>query len=238
MTEADWQACDDPRPMLARLGGAASVRKRRLLGVAGCGRFADVLYHDLRRALHAAEAWADGGCGPADRKDARRAAHAAAVRASGGSLADGLELSDSAAWAAQELLHRGPPDIAHLLVALADARLKEAGARAGLAGTPRDIADGQRAAALAGERRAQCDLVRDIFGNPYRPVAFSPQWRTGTALALARRVYEARDFGALPILADALQDAGCDSGELLDHLRGPGPHVKGCWALDLVLGRE
>jgi hypothetical protein len=80
--------------------------------------------------------------------------------------------------------------------------------------------------------------LRDIFGNPYRPVTFSPSWRTDTAVALARTVYEARDFSAMPILADALQDAGCDSADILDHCRGPGPHVRGCWVVDLVLGKE
>jgi hypothetical protein len=81
-------------------------------------------------------------------------------------------------------------------------------------------------------------IVRDIFGNPFRPVVFSPQWRTDTAVALARQMYESRDFGAMPILADALQDAVCDSEDILSHCRCDGPHVRGCWALDLVLGKE
>ena len=88
------------------------------------------------------------------------------------------------------------------------------------------------------ERKAQCDLVRDIFGNPFRPVAFSPAWRTDTTLALARQVYEPRDFGAMPILADALQDAGCDNADILNHCRAEGVHVRGCWVVDLVLGKE
>jgi hypothetical protein len=81
-------------------------------------------------------------------------------------------------------------------------------------------------------------LVRDIFGNPFRPVTFSPSWRTSTALALARTMYESRDFSAMPILADALQDSGCDNEDILDHCRGGGPHVRGCWVVDLVLGKE
>jgi hypothetical protein len=87
-------------------------------------------------------------------------------------------------------------------------------------------------------QRDQASLFRDIFGNPFRPVAFDPEWQTTTALALARGIYDDRAFDRLPILADALQDAGCDSDDLLNHLRGPGPHVRGCWALDLVLGKE
>ena len=79
-------------------------------------------------------------------------------------------------------------------------------------------------------------FLRDIFGNPFRPVDFAP-WRTDTAVALARQMYESREFGAMPILADALQDAGCDNDEVLSHCRGAGPHVRGCWVVDHVLGK-
>jgi hypothetical protein len=82
------------------------------------------------------------------------------------------------------------------------------------------------------------DLLREIFGSPFRPIAFSANWRTSDAVALACQMYESRDFGAMPVLADALQEAGCDSDELLSHLRDPkATHVRGCWALDLVLGK-
>ena len=80
--------------------------------------------------------------------------------------------------------------------------------------------------------------LRDIFGNPFRIVAFDPAWRTSTAIALARGMYESRDFGAMLILADALQDAGCDSEDVLNHCRDPKQvHVRGCWVVDLVLGK-
>jgi hypothetical protein len=81
-------------------------------------------------------------------------------------------------------------------------------------------------------------VFHDIFRNPYRPVvSFDSAWRTPTAVALAGQMYESRDFGAMPILADALQDAGCDNEDVLGHCRGPGPHVRGCWVVDLVLGK-
>jgi hypothetical protein len=84
-----------------------------------------------------------------------------------------------------------------------------------------------------------CATIREIFGHPFRPVAFDPAWRTDTALTLAKQMYDAREFSATPILADALQDAGCDAEELLSHLRDPSAtHVRGCWAIDLVLGKE
>ena len=80
-------------------------------------------------------------------------------------------------------------------------------------------------------------LLRDVFGNPFRPISLDRSWRTSTVTALARQLYDSRDFSNMPILADALQDAGCDSEEILNHCRQPGEHIRGCWALDLVLGR-
>ncbi|MBN9117608.1 MAG: hypothetical protein J0I06_00280 [Planctomycetes bacterium] len=77
-----------------------------------------------------------------------------------------------------------------------------------------------------------------MFGNPFRLVAFSPSWRTDTARALARQMYDLREFSAMPILADALQDAGCDDAAILDHCRSTNQnHVRGCWVVDLVLGK-
>jgi hypothetical protein len=104
-------------------------------------------------------------------------------------------------------------------------------------------------------------LVREIFGNPFRwplndatmpepgrdpqwrwlwlPLAFVPEWRTSTAVALAQQMYESRDFSTMPILADALQDAGCDNADILAHCRDENAtHVRGCWVLDLVLGKR
>ncbi|VTR93500.1 Uncharacterized protein OS=Sorangium cellulosum (strain So ce56) GN=sce5710 PE=4 SV=1 [Gemmata massiliana] len=84
----------------------------------------------------------------------------------------------------------------------------------------------------------QIAILRDIFGNPFSPVVFSPNWHTDTAVTLASQMYESRDFSAMPILADALQDAGCNDDRILDHCRGPGPHVRGCWVVDLLLSKE
>jgi hypothetical protein len=85
----------------------------------------------------------------------------------------------------------------------------------------------------------QLALMRDVFGNPFRPVTFDPAWRTAAAVSLARQMYESRDFGNMPILADALEDAGCDSADILTHCRDPKQvHVRGCWVVDLVLGKE
>lgn len=87
-----------------------------------------------------------------------------------------------------------------------------------------------------GASAREADLLRELLGNPLRPVLLDPAWRTDTVLALAKTVYDSRGFGALPILADALQDAGCESDELLNHCRDTTKlHLRGCWALDLVL---
>jgi hypothetical protein len=80
--------------------------------------------------------------------------------------------------------------------------------------------------------------VREIFGNPFHPVSFYPALRTSSAVAIARTAYEERRFEDLPLLADVLEEAGCTDAAILVHLRGPGPHVRGCWVVDLVLGKK
>jgi hypothetical protein len=84
----------------------------------------------------------------------------------------------------------------------------------------------------------QSAILRCIFGNPFRPAAFDPHWRSETAVALATGIYADRAFDRMPILADALEEAGCDHDDVLNHCRGPGPHARGCWVVDLVLGKE
>ena len=81
-------------------------------------------------------------------------------------------------------------------------------------------------------------LLRDIFGNPFRPVTFSPDGGPTPRFALAKQMYESREFSAMPILADALQDAGCDNDDILSHCRDPNQvHVRGCWVVDLALSK-
>ncbi len=116
-------------------------------------------------------------------------------------------------------------------------------------------AAGSRAARLAGGKGKKVEtarktaekamealcrrLINEVHGNPFRPVKFDAAWRTDTAVALAKQMYDSRDFSVMPILADALQDAGCDSEDILNHCRDANQvHVRGCWVVDLVLGKS
>src|SRR5262249_21491924 len=91
------------------------------------------------------------------------------------------------------------------------------------------------------ERRMQASLFREIVGNPFQPAHVQADWKCwkdGTVVKLAQAIYEERRFEDLPILGDALEEAGCNNEDILNHLRQPGDHTRGCWALDLVLGKE
>ncbi|MCE9531609.1 MAG: hypothetical protein K8T89_10875 [Planctomycetes bacterium] len=88
---------------------------------------------------------------------------------------------------------------------------------------------------LASEVKTQMALLRDVFSS-HQPI--DSRWLTPTVIDLARTIYNERAFDRMPILADALMDAGCDSEEIIHHCRGAGPHVRGCWVVDLVLGKE
>jgi hypothetical protein len=81
-------------------------------------------------------------------------------------------------------------------------------------------------------------VIRDIFGNPYRPVSIDPRWLTSTVIDLATAIYTEKAFDRLPALADALTDAGCDDEQVLGHCRSAGPHVRGCWVVDKLLRLE
>jgi hypothetical protein len=88
------------------------------------------------------------------------------------------------------------------------------------------------------ERAAQADLLRCIIGNPFHSITFDSARLTGKVIPLAQAIYDGRAFDRMPELADALERAGCDNAEILAHCRGPGPHVRGCWVVDLLLGKQ
>jgi len=89
------------------------------------------------------------------------------------------------------------------------------------------------------ELRAQAALLRDIFGAlSFRPVSVDPTWLTPAVIKLGQAIYDERAFGQMPLLADELEQAGCTNQDILSHCRGPGPHVRGCWLLDLLFGKK
>ena len=213
MTEAEWLACDSPRRMLAFPPAGWTDRGLRLFAC-GCARRTDWLMElaGAEAGVEAAESWADGGW---------------AVNLWG-------LIGGAIAGAAGDHPHRQHFSNGSVLFgfASADARAAAGYTLAWFCGSG-DLGQPSGAGAAAA-----CDLLREVVGNPFRPVAFDPQWRTVTAVAIANLMYDTRDFSPMPILADALQDAGCDDSTVLDHCREPaGVHVRGCWVVDLVLGK-
>jgi hypothetical protein len=216
MTEAEWLACEKPEEMLQAIAKPGDERKWRLVVCSICRTAWPLLTDERHRtAVEAAERKADDW-------NAVRGKVYTKVWNDVADATNEMEAVDASKYEA----------------ASAVSSMMYASSGALTTGHVWNVF--QHVARATGEARSyplQAVLIRDIFGNPFRPVSFSPEWRTSTAVAIARGMYESREFGAMPILADALQDAGCDSGEVLDHCRGPGPHVRGCWVVDLVLGK-
>jgi nucleoid-associated protein YgaU len=228
MTEAEWLAATDPQGMLAFLGGRANGRKLRLFAAACCWQLKGLLKDErCWHALGVSEQFADGCATPRQIAAAEREAREAAA---------------SMAWEAQvtmTLQQYAAKDASRAVEAAVRRRLDPgrvaALARAAFVSTPY-------------QPKNQCPLLRDLFGHLFHAAsAVNPDWLTwngDTARKLAESAYSERtryegtlDAARLGMLADALEDADCTLAELLAHLRGPGPHVRGCWALDLVLGR-
>jgi hypothetical protein len=229
LDEAEWESGSDLLEMLFTVRGLCEVRPRkpRLFGCACCRAAWDDLPEAGQAAVTAAEDYADGKAGGAD----LRRAHPAAV---GAALQGGP-------WPWWRRLWEGEPWRSPLW-----------GRRAGTAAlvTHPDIWQMILDVLVAlwpewGDRQRPADLLREVFGNPFQPVEFDAAWRTADVVRLAEAAYEERALPAgtlnpdrLAVLADALEDAGCADEALLGHLRGPGPHVRGCWAVDLLTGRS
>jgi hypothetical protein len=240
LTEAAWRRSSDPQDMLAHLGENADARKLRLFAC-GCVRQVWQAADDpaSRRAVAAAERFADGQLGRAqlDAVLVRAWGHGCApLRAPVPQIDTGWE-TVRATFAA---VLTAPAGVAMRAAAVA----RRAATFLVRLRTEPDPAfpdpDPYRSRAWRTVTRRQADLLREIFANPFRLPRVDPAWAAadgGRVTRLARGIHEGRDFAELPILADALEEAGCADAALLGHLRSGGPHVPGCWALDLFLGR-
>jgi hypothetical protein len=225
VTEAEWLARDSPWGMVEFLGDR-SERKLKLFACACCRRVWRALTDARSRgAVEATERWLEGGASDAVLETAEAAARSAC---------DASDRSPAAVAATYLPLHTGWKAAAHVAFYASTAHGHE------VAQPDREAKPGEDALARAWdeEQAAQTDLVRDIFGNPFRPVPFDPSWRTDRTAGIAAKLYEDRDFTGVPVLADALEEAGCDNTDIIVHCRGPGPHVRGCWVVDLLLGKE
>lgn len=215
MTEADWNACTDPQAMLVfvREQGVLSDRKARLFAVACCRRIWPHLpAESCHRAVEAAEDYADGRATSEDLKAAAEVALGLACELHNQPVPPRMyHAAYAAAWTGDEDAW-----------AAVDAAYCAAGAGGG---------DSQ-------ERAAQSALLRELIGSPFRAVPVDPAWLTPAIHGLARHIYDERAFDLMAALGAALSDAGCKDEEVLRHCAEAGPHVRGCWVVDLLLGKR
>lgn len=233
MTEAEWVACTDPQKMLEFLRGRASDRKLRLFAVESVRLVSNWLVHpNSRAALEASERVAEGVNSPDILSPTYRAAwdvlplepfgdlHVTAARAAGRTVQD--QSYEAAILTKNEVVE--------LHAEMEEEKVTSE--------------DEKYRAYWIGKAQGETLLascLRDILGNPFRPVAIDPAWlawNDGTIPKLARTIYDDRAFDRMPIFADALEEAGCDNADILAHCRQPGEHVRGCWVVDLILGKE
>jgi hypothetical protein len=217
MTEQDWLSYSAPEPMFAFLGEKATLRKMRLFAVACCRR----VWHLIRdeRSCHAveiAERFADGRANRRERKAAELGAKSARFEGR-------VTSADNAAMFA---VCHSSREGAWMNIA------GDTATQAAWAMSPNGEAPD------AAEYAAQAAIVRELYGNPFRPCHLDSSGRSPAVVQMARTIYEDRRFEFLPFLADALEEAGCTDASILNHCREPGEHVRGCWLLDLILGKE
>jgi hypothetical protein len=221
MNEQEWLACNDPGELLQFHQGKASARKFRLFAVACCRRiWPYITTEQAKRAVEISEQYADGLV----KRSVLISAYGATTGISHAEVAAG--------WAAKLGTVRAPR-LAAAFAAIAS--LPSVGPIEPNIG--RWVEPPYETHA---EERWQCILLRDIFGNPFRPVTIDPvwlTWREGTIPMMAQTIYDERRFTDMPVLADALEDAGCTDADFLQHCRQPGEHVRGCWVVDLLLGK-
>lgn len=230
--------------MLEFLRGKVSDRKLRLFAVTCCRRIWSFLADERsRKAVDCAERFADRNASEVELADASQSA-GNAWDASLDSARPTYHAAQAATFVCRDDLlsaHWAAQGVVRWSVVLDDeTQAAEEAMFARIANswshpTPTPV----REEAVAAERSAQIGLLADIFGPlPFRPIVRDPAWHSSTVVSLATSIYDERAFDRLPILADALEDAGCDNADILNHCRQPGEHVRGCWIVDLVTGKE
>lgn len=216
-TEAEWRAYRDPRDLLHKLGDQVNPRKLRLFACACCRQMPEVQAHvRYQQVVEVVERYADGQATGADMQAALSEAHPPACTWVGEALGN-LKGFDVAGSFAAPNLHAA----------------SEHAARA--------VRDASGALDWSAARRRQVALLCDLIGDLIHHPALDPAWlrrNNETARKVARAIYEDHGFGDLPVLADALEEAGCSDAVLLDHCRRPGDHVRGCWVVDFILAKD
>jgi hypothetical protein len=242
--EYEWLSCSDSQLMLRFLRDANLLtdRKARLFAAACYRRVRHRLEDgDLRKAVEFAEQYADG---LASREDLRGNAWGRAEQGALVVLWNATEAAFVSAEYCTGVAARSQTERGQEIDRAWEETFREAWARGCVSTEARMLADAQAPADWLAERRktvrkeerAQTDLLRDIFDNPFHPVAIDPRWLTSNVIDLSRVIYDERAFERLPILADALMDAGCDDERILRHFRDVKlAHVRGCSQLDLLL---
>jgi hypothetical protein len=223
MTEAEWLGGNDPTPMLESLRDKASNRKGRLF-VGACCRYLWPLLTDprLRQAVEVTERYADGHVAIPDMRIAWTAGKVAweGLGDEGPAVDAARAVVLGTDWSAYW------DDLWHAAAKAARAA-GDAAARANVPGMSRGDA-----------QTYQVKALRDLIGNPFRPITLDPAWRTPQVVDLAQTMYDARQIGRMGELADALEAAGCNHLDVQRHCRMGGVHVPGCWLVDQLLGKE
>jgi hypothetical protein len=238
MTEQEWLELSHPFRLLRGLGRRPSNRKRRLFACASCRHIWNLIADDdCRTAVAVAEREADGLVESVELAEFRAKAKAASEQHT-----DPYFVRPCAAQACYRASKKRPGDAVHAWQDAISAVQRQVWSEHGLSrqgSSPAEKEIGEIMKEVwAVEMPRHVALLRDIFGNPFRPVTVDPAWLTVTVVSLATAIYDDRAFDRLPILADALEDAGCDQADILNHCRQPGEHVRGCFVVDLVLGKE
>ncbi len=243
MTEQEWMKCAEPDEMLLKLGEISeSHRKVRLFMCACCRRIWDLFKDDrCRSAVEIAERYADELATDDEMNEAQAEVENFAEEAEESVLPhfEKLALVGSVNAAA----YLGASENEGPVMAWDANTVAEwtVYAKTGSSAVADKEREARRRREFDAEVIAQCDLLRDIFGNPFQFTTIDHAWlawRDGTVPKIAQTIYDERRFAELSILADALEEAGCADRDILDHCRQPGPHVRGCWVVDLLLGKQ